>query len=98
MSLPVAVSQCMLALIVGVIDVLRYRDMNVLPSLQATDKEDIQKACSELAERAYVYSHDTNYLSPFAREGCEALSWRFYGGKPDDITVILAGVANAEES
>ncbi len=48
----------------------------------------------ELVERAYRCSLDETYLSPFAKEGTEALSWDYSGGKPDDITVIVAAVVS----
>ena len=62
--------------------------------VQTADPEEIQKVCHELAERAYQYSQDPNYPSPHSQEGCQALSWQFCGGKPDDITIILASVVS----
>ena len=47
-------------------------------------------------EEAYRLSLDPNYLSPFTREGSQALSWEYSGGKPDDITVILAAVVESD--
>ena len=54
----------------------------------------MKETCVTLVERAFEHSQDTSYLSPFAKEGSEALSWLYIGGKPDDITVLLAAVVN----
>ncbi len=56
----------------------------------------MRRACVDLVERAYRYSQDESYLSPFAKEGSRALSWDFYGGKQDDITVVVASVVSDE--
>lgn len=62
--------------------------------LQDLTPENIQRATEDLVEAAYKLSLDDDYLSPFAREGTQALSWPYSGGKPDDITVILAAVVS----
>lgn len=46
----------------------------------------------EIVEKSYKNSVDSSYMSPFAQSGSQALSWEYQGGKPDDITVILAAV------
>ena len=53
----------------------------------------MQQGCAKLVEAAHARSLDPGYLSPFAREGSQALSWSYSGGKADDITVLLAAVA-----
>jgi hypothetical protein len=58
--------------------------------------ESIQKVAEELTEEAHRLSLDADYLSPFAREGSQALSWEYSGGKPDDITVVLAAVVESD--
>ena len=60
--------------------------------VQDLSQESIQTAAEELAEEAYKNSLDFDYLSPFAKEGSCALSWEYSGGKPDDITILLAAV------
>ena len=64
--------------------------------LQDLTPKSIQKAAEVLVEEAYKLSLDSDYLSPFAREGSQSLSWEYSGGKPDDITVILAAVVNGD--
>ena len=68
----------------------------MISSLQDLTPDSIQKAAEELVEEAYRLSLDPDYLSPFAREGSQALSWEYSGGKPDDITVILAAVVEGD--
>lgn len=58
------------------------------------EETEVKRVCVDLVERAWRYSLDETYLSPFAREGSEALSWDFCGGKKDDITVIVASVVS----
>lgn len=62
--------------------------------MQDLTPQSIQRVTEDLVEEAYRLSLDQDYLSPFAREGTQALSWPFSGGKPDDITVILAAVVS----
>ena len=64
--------------------------------MQDLTPENVQKAAEELVEEAYRLSLDPDYLSPFAREGSQSLSWEYSGGKPDDITVILAAVVKSD--
>ena len=64
--------------------------------IQDLTPESIHAAAEGLVEEAYRLSLDPNYLSPFTREGSQALSWEYSGGKPDDITVILAAVVESD--
>jgi hypothetical protein len=48
-----------------------------------------------LVEEAYEKSQDKTYLSPFAKKAQENKK-PYLGGKPDDITVIVALVTNNE--
>ena len=52
---------------------------------------DVQAAATCIASRSEEKSNQTSYLSPFARGAMEA-GVPFRGGKPDDITVIVAQV------
>ena len=61
---------------------------------QGCSEESVKETCAALVERVFEHSQDTTYLSPFAKEGSEALSWLYVGGKPDDITVLLAAVVD----
>jgi hypothetical protein len=45
----------------------------------------------ELVEEAYEKSLDKNYFSPFAKKAQENKKY-YLGGKPDDISVIVAHV------
>lgn len=56
--------------------------------------EGIRRAAERLVEEAHRLSLEPEYLSPFAVEGSRALSWEYSGGKPDDITIILAAVVS----
>ena len=62
--------------------------------LQDLTPQSIQRVTEDLVEEAYRLSLDQDYLSPFAREGTQALSWPYSGGKPDDITVVLAAAVS----
>jgi len=66
----------------------------ILQEMKGCSEENVKETCVALVERAFEHSQDTTYLSPFAKEGSEALSWLYVGGKPDDITVLLAAVVN----
>ena len=45
-----------------------------------------------LAEKALEKSTDQTYFSPFAKSALEMINQKYIGGKPDDITVIVAQV------
>jgi hypothetical protein len=50
-----------------------------------------EELAKELVEEAYEKSNNKNYFSPFAKKAQE--NKKFYlGGKPDDITIIVAFV------
>lgn len=54
--------------------------------------EDLEKAAQTIARKAIELAYDPDYISPFAlaarQNGIE-----LYGGKPDDVTVLLARVS-----
>ena len=51
----------------------------------------------EMAEMTYNYSKNSSYMSPFAKQGSQMLSWEYQGGKPGDITIILAAITNCSD-
>ena len=65
-----------------------------LSSLHAMfdDPQAVQKVADLIANHARTLAFDSDYLSPFAKNarsnGIDAI-----GGKPDDITILLATVA-----
>jgi protein phosphatase PTC7 len=75
---------------VKVIDLIRpfIRDTDVL-----ADPELIAEVIATEAER---FSNQSNYLSPFAKGAREAY-YDYIGGKPDDITIIVAQVMLAQK-
>lgn len=52
-----------------------------------------QKAAEQIAALAHIRAMDKNHLSPFAQASHEA-NFRYYGGKPDDITVLVSYVTS----
>ncbi len=64
---------------------------------QTPDSEELTEAVIGLVKKALSLSRDEDYLSPFARDGSQALSWNYVGGKRDDITVILGAVRDEVE-
>ena len=52
----------------------------------------------QLVEKTYDYSTDPAYMSPFAKQGSQALSWEFLGGKLDDITILLAAITTGNST
>ena len=60
-------------------------------------RQKLQALADELAKKAREASRDQNYHSPFAKRAIEQGIYAI-GGKEDDITVVLAYVAVAEDS
>lgn len=52
--------------------------------------ENLQRIAQNLAKRALTNGHDPTYYSPFARSAKRSLGINICGGKPDDVTVLLA--------
>ena len=68
--------------------------LNHISQLKSDDKpESIQKVANALAKHAYQLAFDPDYMSPFALEA-QANGMDMKGGKPDDITVLLARVTD----
>ena len=65
--------------------------------MQELSPQNIQRVAEELVDEAYKLSLESDYLSPFAVEGSRALSWEYVGGKPDDITLLLAAVVDSDD-
>ena len=53
--------------------------------------KDPQLVSELIAKEAERYSYLQHYMSPFA-ESARAHNYHYIGGKPDDITVIVAQV------
>ncbi|CAF0754610.1 unnamed protein product [Rotaria sp. Silwood1] len=52
--------------------------------------DNLQRIAHSLAKRALKNGHDPNFYSPFARSAKRSLGINICGGKPDDVTVLLA--------
>ncbi|KRZ17573.1 Protein phosphatase PTC7 -like protein [Trichinella zimbabwensis] len=68
---------------------------NELSKLESFEPMEVQRACNSLAFQARLLSFDRHSMSPFAKKAQEH-GIQAIGGKPDDITIILAVVASAE--
>jgi protein phosphatase PTC7 len=53
--------------------------------------KDMGLVAEVIAKEAEKYSYRTSYMSPFA-ESARAHNYDYVGGKPDDITVIVAQI------
>ncbi|CAF3726298.1 unnamed protein product [Adineta steineri] len=56
--------------------------------------DNLQLIAHALAKRALDNGHDPNFYSPFAKNAKRSLGINICGGKPDDITVLLAVVTS----
>jgi len=73
--------------------------IRILNSNLDGNKLDTDKSAKELAKKAEMLSTDKDYLSPFSKKAREN-NIAYTGGKPDDITIIVAQVRfdkNSEE-
>lgn len=59
-------------------------------------EESVQKTASTIAETAYYLSFDPEYMSPFALSAINS-GIELTGGKPDDITCVLARVTHQSD-
>jgi protein phosphatase PTC7 len=55
--------------------------------------DDLEEAAENIARKAVELANDPNYLSPFALSARQN-GINISGGKPDDITVLLARVSS----
>jgi protein phosphatase PTC7 len=53
---------------------------------------DLKGMSNSLANSAYELCQDSKYLSPFAKTASHYYVQKYLGGKPDDITVVVAKV------
>ncbi len=60
------------------------------------DEESLQAMCNSLALQARHLAFDEEYMSPFAKRA-QSFGINTSGGKPDDITVLLAVVTAEDE-
>ncbi len=67
----------------------RYQD--------STGKLNTVEASKALAEKAELLSNDKDYLSPFSKKAREN-QLNYTGGKPDDITIIVAQLNLKEQN
>lgn len=67
-----------------------------LSQLEDHSTESIQHITDSLANLARTCSFDPNYLSPFAQQA-RGEGINITGGKPDDITVLIAVVSEIGE-
>jgi protein phosphatase PTC7 len=54
--------------------------------------DNLQRVAHALARRALENGHDPHFYSPFAKSAKRSLGINICGGKPDDVTVLLAVV------
>ncbi|KAK3084741.1 hypothetical protein FSP39_018193 [Pinctada imbricata] len=66
--------------------------LDCISKLKDHRQETVQKTAHTIAEEAHTLSFDEDYLSPFALSAREA-GINIRGGKPDDITVVIARVS-----
>lgn len=53
--------------------------------------KDVESLALQIAQEAESHSLRTRYISPFA-ESAKAHGYQYFGGKPDDVTVIVGQV------
>ena len=80
----------------GIFDNLTEKQMiNEISKLKDNTPESLQSVADSLANLARMLSFDPNYLSPFAKQARIQEGIEVIGGKPDDITVLVAIVSLA---
>ena len=76
----------------GLCDNLWEENVREMLKEKIGEKNDLNAFAKMLAEKAFEKSTDESYLSPFAKAAVQAYRESYTGGKPDDITVIVAQV------
>lgn len=66
--------------------------LNHLSKVKEPKKEQLQKVANRIAHEAHELAFDPDYMSPFAFHAAANGFHNVKGGKPDDITVMLARV------
>ena len=74
----------------GVCDNL-YEEM-VREIMIGSTESDLNLVAKRIAEKALERCADEKYFSPFSKNASETYGKRYTGGKPDDITVIVAQI------
>ena len=64
----------------------------VKPFVQLAEAPDLEKIAEMVCKIAYEHSVDTRGPSPFADAAKKSKAGRWRGGKPDDITVVIAQI------
>ncbi len=78
-----------------VVDIIR--EINKISEENNTVILNTDMIAKRLSSVAEGFSLNPNYLSPFARRASENKNRKYMGGKPDDITVVVAQVLNSNE-
>lgn len=79
----------------GLTDNLYEKNILEIIDKECVDEVNVENTAKKLGEKAYEMCQDTKYNSPFAKASKYHLD--HMGGKPDDITVIVA-LVNLEKS
>ncbi|XP_065830409.1 protein phosphatase PTC7 homolog [Oscarella lobularis] len=66
---------------------------NYASLVEVVDDDSLKRLAKILVTEARTLSFDSKYFSPFAEESTRVYSQRCLGGKPDDVTVIVLGIA-----
>jgi protein phosphatase PTC7 len=74
------------------------KEINYLSAKFNTLNIDTNYLSKIISQRAEELSRDVNHYSPFARKAIENKYRNFSGGKPDDITVIVAQILNEDRN
>ena len=79
----------------GFSDNLFEDHIRTLLEKEILDGLELNSIADNLANIAKKYSVDDKYLSPFAKAASVHYVQRYLGGKPDDITVVVAKVCES---
>lgn len=71
--------------------------LDYVSKLKDHKQDNVQNTASKIAEEAHQLAFDPDYLSPFALTAIDA-GIELRGGKPDDITVVVARVASLTDN
>jgi protein phosphatase PTC7 len=94
-SMPVCVGDFVILGTDGLFDNLYC--ISILEDLEYLKKNDLltpENISKQLAENAYKFSLNTNYISPFSMTAILNIGTFYQGGKSDDITVSVGMVTN----
>lgn len=74
----------------GLSDNLYEETIREIVDKECADEVNVETTANKLGEKAYEMCQSTSYISPFSKAASTAYRQRYMGGKPDDITVIVA--------